>query len=114
VVVSRRCIGLDVHRDFAQVAVWEAGIVRQVGQIQTTPEALRLFADSLAASDEIALEATSSLDTVLIAAVPHVLGGLVRTRHARNASGRGGRTAASTSTDYGSAPRRLEVDELTS
>jgi hypothetical protein len=37
---------------------------------------------------------TSSLDTILIAAVPPVLGGLVRTRHARNASGRGGRTAA--------------------
>jgi hypothetical protein len=45
--------------------------------------------------------ATSWLDTVLIAAVSPVLGGLVRTRHARNASGRGGRTAASSSTDYG-------------
>jgi transposase len=39
-VVSRRCIGLDVHREFAQVAIWEAGVVRQVGRIQTTPEAL--------------------------------------------------------------------------
>src|SRR3954452_22441688 len=38
--------------------------------------------------------ATSSLDTVLIAAVPPVLGGLVHTRHGRNATGRGGRTAA--------------------
>jgi transposase len=58
--VSRRCIGLDVHREFAQVAIWEAGVVRQVGQIATTPEALRLFADSLAPSDEVALEATGN------------------------------------------------------
>jgi transposase len=56
--MSRRGIGLDVHREFAQVAVWEAGVVCQVGQIAATPEALRVFADSLAASDEVALEAT--------------------------------------------------------
>src|SRR6266536_3471616 len=37
----RRCIGLDVHREFAQVAIWEAGVVRQAGRIQTTPVALR-------------------------------------------------------------------------
>src|ERR687897_682792 len=60
----RRCIGLDVHREFAQVAIWEAGGVRQVGQIQTTPEALRLFADSLAASDEVALEATGNTHAI--------------------------------------------------
>jgi hypothetical protein len=24
----RRCIGLDVHREFAQVAIWEDGVVR--------------------------------------------------------------------------------------
>ena len=40
--MSRRCIGLDVHREFAQVAIWEAGVVRQAGRIATTPEALRL------------------------------------------------------------------------
>jgi transposase len=62
--VSRRCIGLDVHREFAQVAIWEAGVVRQVGQIATTPEALRLFADSLAPSDEVALEATGNTHAI--------------------------------------------------
>ena len=56
--MTRRCIGLDVHREFAQVAIWQDGVVRQAGQIATTPEALRLFADSLAPSDEVALEAT--------------------------------------------------------
>jgi hypothetical protein len=51
-------IGLDVHREFAQVAIWERGQVRQAGQIATTPEALRLFADSLCEHDEVAIEAT--------------------------------------------------------
>jgi transposase len=63
-VVSRRCVGLDVHREFAQVAVWEAGVVRQVGRIATTPEALRLFADSLGPEDEVALEATGNTHAI--------------------------------------------------
>src|SRR5215211_7976321 len=62
--VTRRCIGLDVHREFAQVAIWQDGLVRQVGQIQTTPEALRIFADSLAPSDEVALEATGNTHAI--------------------------------------------------
>jgi transposase len=53
-----RCIGLDVHREFAEVAIVEHGVVRAAGQITTTPEALRLFAQSLAADDEVAIEAT--------------------------------------------------------
>ena len=60
----RRCIGLDVHREFAQVAVWEDGRVRHVGQIGTTPEALRVFADSLAPSDEVAIEATCNTHAI--------------------------------------------------
>src|SRR5215213_8899062 len=54
----RRCIGLAVHREFAQVAIWEAGL------IQTTPEALRDFADSLCATDEVALEATGNTHAI--------------------------------------------------
>src|SRR6266540_4093033 len=60
----RRCIGLDVHREFAQVAIWEAGVVRQAGRIQTTPEALREFAGSLCASDEVAIEATGNTHAI--------------------------------------------------
>jgi transposase len=56
----RRCIGLDVHREFAQAATWEDGVVRQAGRIDLTPEALRLFAASLCANDEVALEATGN------------------------------------------------------
>src|SRR6266567_4020842 len=60
----RRCIGLDVHREFAEVAIWEDGIVRSAGQITTTPEALRLFAESLCAHDEVALEATCNTHAI--------------------------------------------------
>ena len=42
--MGRRCIGMDVHREFAQIAVWEDGLVRQAGQIALTDEGLRIFA----------------------------------------------------------------------
>jgi hypothetical protein len=57
---GRRCIGLDVHRDFAQVAIWQAGLVRQAGTFATTPEGVREFAAGLGAADEVALEATGN------------------------------------------------------
>jgi transposase len=60
----RRCIGLDVHREFAQVAIWEDGVVRQAGRIELTPEALRAFAASLCASDEVAIEATGNTHAI--------------------------------------------------
>src|SRR5256885_3176382 len=63
--VTRRCIGLDVHREFAQVAIWQDGLVRQAGRIATTPEALSVFADSLAGSDEVALEATGNTHAIV-------------------------------------------------
>jgi transposase len=53
-----RTIGLDVHREFAEVAIIEGGVVRAGGRVETTPEALRLFAQSLAATDQVAIEAT--------------------------------------------------------
>jgi len=59
-IAARRCIGLDVHREFAQVAIWQAGVVRQEGRIATTPEDLRIFAQGLGAGDEVALEATGN------------------------------------------------------
>jgi transposase len=53
-----------VHREFAQVAIWQDGQVRQAGQIAATPEGLRLFADSLAPSDEVAIEATCNTHAI--------------------------------------------------
>lgn len=44
---ERRCIGLDVHREFAQVAIWQGGLVAQVDRFATTPEGVRAFAEGL-------------------------------------------------------------------
>ena len=57
---ARRCIGLDVHREFAQVAIWQGGVVTQAGRFATTPEGVRAFADGLGPADEVALEATGN------------------------------------------------------
>ena len=62
--MTRRCFGLDVHREFAQVAIWQDGQVRQAGQVAATPEGLRTFADSLAPSDEVAIEATCNTHAI--------------------------------------------------
>ena len=55
-----RDIGLDVHLDFCEVAICESGGVRSAGRIETTPERLELFAQSLAADDRVALEVTAN------------------------------------------------------
>jgi transposase len=57
---ARRCIGLDVHREFAQVAIWQGGLVTQAGRFATTPEGVRAFAEGLGPADEVALEATGN------------------------------------------------------
>ena len=70
--MGRRCIGLDVHREFAQIAVWEDGRVRQAGQIALTAEALRAFADSLGPEDEVAIEATCNTHAIVRLIEPRV------------------------------------------
>ena len=40
--------GLDVHRDFCEVAICEDGVVRSAGRVETAPEGLELLAASLA------------------------------------------------------------------
>jgi transposase len=70
--VGRRCIGLDVHREFAQVAIWEDGLVRQAGQIALCDEKLRIFAEGLGPEDEVAIEATCNTHAIVRAIEPHV------------------------------------------
>jgi len=70
--VSSRCIGLDVHRDFCEVAIWEDGKLRSAGRIDTRPEALAAFAATLRSGDEVALEATSGARRVAEILGPHV------------------------------------------
>lgn len=67
-----RFIGLDVHRDFCEVAIAEGGEVRPVGRVQTEPVTLALFAQSLAVDDEVALEATGNALAIARIIAPHV------------------------------------------
>jgi hypothetical protein len=54
---------MDVHRDFCEVAIAEAGAVRSAGRIATRPASLELFAASLAVSDVVALEVTGNAES---------------------------------------------------
>jgi transposase len=53
-----RFIGLDVHREFCEVAIAEEGRVRSAGRIRTRRAELELFAQSLGSDDQVALEST--------------------------------------------------------
>lgn len=55
-----RSVALDAHRDFCEVAISEQGRVRLAGRVATSPEALRLFGESLEATDQVVLEATGN------------------------------------------------------
>ena len=67
-----RDIGLDVHLDFCEVAICESGSVRSAGRVETTPERLELFAQSLAADDRVALEVTANSWEIARILGPHV------------------------------------------
>ena len=67
-----RAIGLDVHRDFCEVAICEAGRVRSAGRIKTSPEVLELFAASLGREDRVALEVTGGAWEIARILEPHV------------------------------------------
>jgi transposase len=54
-----------VHRDFREVAIAENNTVRSAGRIATRVPALDLFAQSLAADDVVAVEATSGTDKIV-------------------------------------------------
>ena len=55
-----RAIGLDVHREFCVIAICEEGVTRLVGRVASTPDGIRALAESLLATDRVALEVTGS------------------------------------------------------
>jgi transposase len=67
-----RAFGLDVHRDFCEVAIAEAGELRSAGRVETTPEKLELFGASLSPDDVVALEATGNAAEIARIIEPHV------------------------------------------
>lgn len=67
-----RAIGLDVHRTLCEVAICEDGVVRSAGRVASTPDGIGSLADSLLASDRVALEVTGSCWEVARLLEPHV------------------------------------------
>jgi hypothetical protein len=57
---DRCALSPDVHRDFCEVTIAEGGEVRLGARVKTSPEELELFAGSLAADDQVVLEATGN------------------------------------------------------
>ena len=67
-----RCIGMDVHRDFCEVAIAESGQVRSAGRISSEEEELALFAQSLGAEDQVAMEVSGNAAAIARIIEPHV------------------------------------------
>jgi transposase len=67
-----RAIGLDVHREFCEVAICEDGQVRSAGRVPATPDGIKTLAESLLVSDRVALEVTGSCWEVVRILEPHV------------------------------------------
>jgi transposase len=72
-----RGLGLDVHRDFCEVAIAENGRVRSAGRIATRVPALELFAASLGPDDVVAVEATTGTDRIVGVLQRHGIGVVV-------------------------------------
>ena len=67
-----RCVGLDVHRDFCEVAIWDGGEVRRAPKVVARPEPLEEFARQLGSADRVALEATGNALAIARIIKPHV------------------------------------------
>src|ERR687889_212488 len=61
----RRVIGMDVHRTFAGVVVWENGRLRRLGRVEMTRSGLEGFGRTLASTDEVVVEATGNAMAVV-------------------------------------------------
>jgi transposase len=72
-----RAIGLDVHRDFCEVAICEEGKVRSAGRVDSSPEAVEVLAASLGPDDRVALEVTGGAWAIAGILEPHVAGVVV-------------------------------------
>lgn len=67
-----RALGLDIHRDFIEVAIAEAGEIRSGPRVAMDPESLELFAASLAPDDQVVLEVSGNAWEVARIIRPHV------------------------------------------
>ena len=56
----RRVVGIDIHRTFGEVVIWENGVLRHAGRVDMTRSALEGLGNRLAATDEVVIEATGN------------------------------------------------------
>ncbi|HET9117236.1 MAG TPA: IS110 family transposase [Pseudonocardiaceae bacterium] len=66
-----RSIGLDVHRDFCEIAIADGGRARSAGRVATTPDRLKILATSLRPDDRVVLEATGNALAIARILEPH-------------------------------------------
>lgn len=90
-----RSIGLDIHRDFMEVAIAEGGEIRGGPRVAMDTESLELFAGSLGGDDQVALEVSGNAWEVVRIIRPHV-----------------GRLVAASPTDTGMRQARAKTDRL--
>ena len=67
-----RFIGLDVHKDFCEVAVIEGDACWSGPRVRSRPEDLKVFAQSLGPKDQVVLEATGGALAIARILEPHV------------------------------------------
>jgi len=90
-----RSIGLDIHRDFMEVAIAEGGEIRSGPRVAMDPQSLELFAGSLDRGDQVALEVSGNAWEAVRLIRPHV-----------------GRIVAASPTDTGMRQARAKTDRL--
>jgi len=56
----RRVIGIDIHRTFGEVVIWDNGVLRHAGRVDLTQTALEGFGKALETTDEVVIEATGN------------------------------------------------------
>lgn len=56
----RRVIGIDIHRTFGEVVIWDEGRLRHAGRDDMTRTALEDFGKGLRSTDEVVIEATGN------------------------------------------------------
>ena len=70
----RRVIGIDIHRTFGEVVIWEGGRLRNLGRVDMTRTALEGLGGKLFSTDEVVIEATGNCMAVSRVLSPFVSG----------------------------------------
>jgi transposase len=68
----QRVIGIDIHRTFGEVVIWENGLTRHEGRVEMTRTALEGLGRQLKKTDEVVIEATGNCMAVSRVLSPHV------------------------------------------